>query len=166
MPRFSQKSFIKLATCHISLVKLFAEVVKNFDCTILEGRRDQLTQEKYFNEGKSKLHYPDSKHNAEPPNKSIAIDVIPYPIDWQFENDILIPAVAVNYPHNEAIIDMDVVHNIERWAMFGGFVKGVASQMGIEIIWGGDWDSDNQLSNQKFDDWVHFELYGEAKNVK
>jgi peptidoglycan L-alanyl-D-glutamate endopeptidase CwlK len=41
---------------------------------------------------------------------------------------------------------------------FAGFVKGVASQMGIPIRWGGDWNSDNNLKDNKFDDLPHFEL--------
>ena len=41
---------------------------------------------------------------------------------------------------------------------FGGFVKGVASQKGIKIRWGGDWDSDNDLHDQNFIDLPHFEL--------
>ena len=29
--------------------------------------------------------------------------------------------------------------------------------MGIKIRWGGDWDSDTQVNDNKFDDLVHFE---------
>ena len=35
---------------------------------------------------------------------------------------------------------------------------GIASQMGIDIIWGGDWDGDTDLKDNAFDDLVHFEL--------
>jgi len=35
---------------------------------------------------------------------------------------------------------------------------GVASQMGIKIRWGGDWDSDGSVCDNKFNDLVHFEL--------
>jgi peptidoglycan L-alanyl-D-glutamate endopeptidase CwlK len=35
---------------------------------------------------------------------------------------------------------------------------GVASQMGLKIRWGGDWDMDTQTKDNKFDDLVHFEL--------
>ena len=37
-------------------------------------------------------------------------------------------------------------------------VTYVALEMGIPLRWGGDWDNDTQLSNNKFDDLVHFEL--------
>ena len=35
---------------------------------------------------------------------------------------------------------------------------GVASQMGIKIRWGGDWDRDTDLSDNRFNDLPHFEL--------
>lgn len=44
MAEFSEKSFAKLRTCDIRLVKLFAEVVKEFDCTVLEGARNAIIQ--------------------------------------------------------------------------------------------------------------------------
>ena len=60
-----------------------------------------------------------------------AVDVAPYPIDWD---------------------------DRERFIYFGGFVKGCAYRMNIPLRWGGDWDSDTQLSDNKFDDLVHFEV--------
>ena len=34
---------------------------------------------------------------------------------------------------------------------------GVAAAEGIKIRWGGDWDRDNDLADQSFNDLVHFE---------
>ena len=34
---------------------------------------------------------------------------------------------------------------------------------GVEIRWGGDWDSDTQVKDNKFDDLVHFELIKETE---
>ena len=42
--------------------------------------------------------------------------------------------------------------------MFAGFVLGVANQMGINLRWGGDWDQDFEVQDNKFDDFPHFEL--------
>ena len=48
--------------------------------------------------------------------------------------------------------------------MLGGFVLGVASQMGINVRWGGDWSSSSLKQEQRttkdnsFDDLVHFEI--------
>ena len=66
-----------------------------------------------------------------------AVDIAPYPIDWKARDD---------------------------FHYLGGFVLGIASQMGINIRWGGDW-SDSSLSqnsrttkDNNFDDLVHFEI--------
>jgi peptidoglycan L-alanyl-D-glutamate endopeptidase CwlK len=128
MPRFSRKSKKRLDTCHPKLQELFNEVVKHFDCTIIEGSRGKERQDKAYADGKSKVKYPNGKHNQFP---SVAVDVAPYPIDWS---------------------DRD------RFHYFGGFVLGVAKQKGLNIRWGGDWNQDTQTKDNKFDDLVHFEI--------
>lgn len=127
MPKFSQLSLDKLSSCHSDLQKLFNEVIKEFDCVVLQGYRSEEEQLKFFNQGKSKIKS-GGKHNSLP---SLAVDVAPYPIDWSDK---------------------------ERFYYFAGFVKGLASSLGISIRWGGDWDSDNNLKNQTFFDLPHFEL--------
>ncbi len=128
MPSFSARSQAKLSSCHVKIQQLFKEVVKDFDCTILCGTRYEEEQEKAFLEGRSKAHFPNSKHNHNP---SYAVDVAPYPIDWS---------------------------DIRRFYFFGGYVKAVAKRMGIDIRWGGDWDGDFQVKDQNFNDLPHFEL--------
>ena len=46
---------------------------------------------------------------------------------------------------------------------FAGYVKGKASQLGIMIRWGGDWDGDNDVNDQAFNDLAHFELLSTEK---
>ena len=128
MPRFGSRSKKRLATCDDRLQGLFKEVVKHFDCSVIIGHRGEKDQNKAFDEGKSKVRYPKGKHNSNP---STAVDVAPYPIDWE---------------------------DRERFIYFAGFVKGIATEMGISLRWGGDWNNDTQLSDNKFDDLVHFEL--------
>ena len=128
MPKFSRKSKFKLYTCDKRLVGLFEEVVKKFDCMVLEGHRGQKAQDEAYLKGNSKVRFPNGKHNKSP---SIAVDVAPYPIDWE---------------------DRD------RFHYFGGYVLGVAAQMGLKIRWGGDWDMDTKTKDNKFDDLVHFEI--------
>ena len=128
MPRFGSRSKKRLATCDDRLQDLFKEVVKHFDCSVIQGHRGKADQNKAFDEGRSKLRYPDGNHNAVP---SKAVDVAPYPIDWS---------------------DRD------RFHYFSGFVLGIASQMGLKIRWGGDWDRDTQVKDNKFDDLPHFEI--------
>jgi hypothetical protein len=128
MPSFSPTSLERLATCDQRLQDLFHEVIKTWDCTVLEGHRDEAAQEQAFKDGKSKLHYPDGKHNATP---SMAVDVAPYPIDW-----------------NDA----------QRFIYFAGFVVGVARAMGFQVRWGGDWNGNRDPQDESFRDLPHFEL--------
>jgi len=128
MPEFSERSEKALKTCNIDLERLFREVIKYVDCSILEGFRDQETQNKYFEHGKSQVRFPDSKHNRYP---SRAVDCVPYPIDWD---------------------------DSDRMYMFVGFVRGMAQVMKIPIRCGADWDGDFSMKDQKFHDLPHFEL--------
>ena len=128
MPHFGKKSKERLATCHEDLQKVFNEVIKVVDCSVLEGHRDERRQEQLFSEGKTKVHYPMGRHNSKP---SRAVDVVPYPVDWKYR---------------------------ERFHLFSGFVLGVASGMGITLRWGGDWNMNFEVDDNKFDDFPHFEL--------
>ena len=78
MPRFGTKSKMQLHTCDERLVDLFREVVKHFDCTVIEGHRGKEKQNEAYNKGNSKIKFPNGKHNKSP---SVAVDVAPYPID-------------------------------------------------------------------------------------
>ena len=128
MPKFGRKSRERLSTCESNLQKVFNEVIKHVDCSVLEGHRDKDRQNKLYEEGKTKVKYPNGRHNRQP---SSAVDVTPYPVDWK---------------------------DRERQTLFAGFVIGVASQMGINLRWGGDWDQDFQVVDNRFDDFPHFEL--------
>jgi len=131
MPSFSGRSKAKLDTCHPDLQKVLNEVVKHFDCSILEGYRNQERQDFLFENGQSKLRYPQGKHNSEP---SLAVDVVPYPIDWE---------------------------DRERFVLFAGYVLGTASALGISLRWGGDWDGDWNSTETSFFDAPHFEMANE-----
>jgi len=128
MPSFSDKSLSKLATCDPRLQRVFHEVVRNFDCTILEGHRNKERQNRMVKEGKSQVRWPNSKHNTLP---SMAVDVTPYPVVWD---------------------------DRERQTLFAGFVLATAKAMGIDLRWGGDWDRDTEVRDNTFDDLVHFEI--------
>lgn len=130
MPKFGKESLAKLATCDERLQKIFKEVIKGIDCQVLEGHRGQKAQDAAFAAGNSKLKWPKGEHNATP---SRAVDVAPWPVDWK---------------------------DMRRFDFFAGYVKGTAAQMGLKVRWGGDWDSDNDLKDQKFNDLVHFEIEG------
>lgn len=135
VPKFSHTSKAQLATVDPELQILFKEVVKHFDCQVLEGFRNEADQEKAFKAGNSKLRWPNGNHNHFP---SSAIDVSPYPVDWK---------------------------NTARFYWFAGYVMGVASQlkahgkMKHNIRFGGDWNRNYDITDEKgLRDLVHFEI--------
>lgn len=126
--KFSDQSLACLETCDRRLIHLFMRIIENRDCTILCGHRGQQEQDRLYRESKTMVLFPDSEHNRTP---SFAVDVAPYPIDWD---------------------------DLMRFYFFGGYVKAIADHMKIPIRWGGDWDGDGNLKDQRFNDLVHFEL--------
>lgn len=127
--KFSDSSKEKLATCHPDLQRLFNEVIKHYDCTIICGHRGKSEQNEAFMRGFSKLQFPDSKHNSFP---SMAIDVLPYPFtNW---NDKL------------------------KFVHFAGYVLATADQLGIKIRCGIDFNEDLKFNNDSLFDGPHFEL--------
>lgn len=110
MPKFSKQSEQRLATCDERLQRLLGEAIKSVDFTVLCGHRTEDEQEDAFRTGKSKVHWPDSKHNATP---SVAVDIAPYPIDW---------------------------NDHRAFARLFGYIERIAHEQGIRVRWGGDWN--------------------------
>lgn len=128
MPVFGSASKIKLNTCHPDIQRIMNHVIVLFDVTVIHGHRGRKIQDKLFEGGKSKVKFPDSKHNKIP---SEAIDIAPYPVDWVDE---------------------------ERFVYMAGYVMGVAAMLDIDLRWGGDWDRDTHTRDTRFRDLGHFEL--------
>ncbi len=140
MASYGKRSAERLATSHKDLQVIFNEVVIGFDCSILCGHRNEADQNAAFSEGRSKVKWPTGKHNSTP---SQAIDAAPYPIDWK---------------------------DINRFYMFGGYVLATADRLYREgkiahrLRWGGDWDLDTEVNDQRFNDLPHFELINPNRN--
>ena len=135
MPYYSRLSQERLDTCCTPVRLLFSEVIKIFDCTILCGFRGEEEQNLAFSRGDSRCEWDESSHNQIP---SLAIDVAPY---------------YVELPHVRW-----TKQSLRRWYYFGGIVVALAGVMSIPIRWGGDWDRDTYVLDQKFMDLPHYEL--------
>jgi peptidoglycan L-alanyl-D-glutamate endopeptidase CwlK len=136
MNHFSEISKQRLQTCHKDLQLLFNVVIQEFDCTIVCGHREKEDQDKAFAEGKSKLRYPNSKHNQNP---SQAVDAAPFEvnhIDWSKSQMIA----------------------------FAFYVKGIADELfrigsvKHRIRLGADWNNNNDIDDENFLDAPHFEI--------
>lgn len=130
MPYYSERSKQRLKECHPDIQRVFFEVIKHFDCTITCGHRGKEQQNALLisNPPRTQVRWPESKHNSVP---SLAVDAAAYPVDYD---------------------------DRERQTLFAGFVLGVAKMMGVTLRWGGDWDQDTEVDDNRFDDLPHFEL--------
>lgn len=106
MPSFGTKSKERLAEIDPRLQEILNEAIKIMDFTVLCGHRGEVEQNKAFAEGKSKLQFPESKHNKTP---SLAVDIAPYPIDW---------------------------NDIKRFEYLCGIIEGIAHMKGIKVRMG------------------------------
>lgn len=131
--KFSTTSLQRLSTCDpkLQLVMKGALATNLIDISIIEGARGRETQDLYFKEGKSKVPWPNSKHNGE---VSLAVDAGPY-------------------------VNGQLSFNKDHCCFLAGIVLGVSKSLGIPLRWGGNWDMDGEpLTDQDFQDLVHYEI--------
>lgn len=150
-----QSSRNKLATVHSDLRKVVERAIDitKVDFMVLEGVRTQERQYELFAQGRSvaelrKAGVPSrvlaqpgkpkvtwtlkSNHFAAADGLGRAVDLVPYPVDW---NDLAkFDAVAL--------------------AMFAA-----ADELNIPIRWGADWDRDGKKREKGETDSPHFELH-------
>jgi hypothetical protein len=115
-------------TCHADLIAICIELIEDFDFSVVCGFRDKEAQTAAFESGHSMKQWPDSKHNHMP---SLAIDIIPWP---------------------------ECYSDTKKFYLMAGRFLQIAYDKGIPVRWGGDWDGDDDLRDQTFQDIGHFEL--------
>lgn len=130
MPEFGTRSNAHLQTVHWKLLMIAEEAIKITDFSIVEGYRSNTRQAQLLASGHSKAGPGDSKHNVFPAR---AFDFAPYPIDWQ---------------------------DTERFVYVWGVIYAAAYSLGLhnDIRWGGDWDRDERMADERFRDYGHVEL--------
>lgn len=148
MPSFSATSRRRLSTTTYGMQEIFRRLIPWYDCSVLEGHRTKTRQNKLFNSKHSKVQWPNSKHNTNP---STAVDAGPY-----------LPGKKVPWPKtpsdwNNSVERNAYIKDLAQFYHFAGAVEATAYMLGTPIRWGGDWDRDHDLSDQTFDDLVHFE---------
>ncbi len=133
MPSFSPRSQANLETLALPLQRILSEAIKYVDFSIVCGYRGEEDQNAAYDNGYSKLRFPQSKHNSYP---SRAVDLMPYPINWNIQ-------------------DAD---NLATVSHVMGFIKGLAVSMKINVRWGGDWNGNFKVEKTEFRDVPHLEL--------
>ena len=130
--KWGERSLQVRATLDTRLKHIVDELLsKVTDVSLVSGHRGEEEQNELFHQKKSKLEFPQSKHNNYP---SLAVDLQPYP-----------------YPGS-------------RYKLWGalGYIAAHAIVIGrlhgVTIRWGGDWDRDGDMTDQRFDDLFHLEI--------
>lgn len=142
---FGTRSLANLKKVHPDLVRLHEAVLPIFDHSVTDGARSLEEQKKNVEKGVSKTL--ESKHLIQPDGFSHATDSTPFPNDWE--------AVQKGF---DAMRKADPTMSVARFYYYLGVQKGVASQLGITIRQGVDWDNDTLVHDQTFFDLGHAEL--------
>lgn len=123
---FSKRSEANLYGVHPDLVKVVRRALQlsELDFTVIEGVRTKTRQAELFKQGATKTL--NSRHLT-----GHAVDIVPYPLDW---NDK---------------------------AAFGKLAKAMfaaAKELKVALRWGGDWNRNGHSNDETFYDGPHFEL--------
>ena len=120
MPQFSNRSKERLATCDERLQRVLNLVIQVVDFTVLQGHRSVEEQQELYAQGRTKpgaiVTHIDGvtkkgNHNYVP---SRAVDIAPWPIDW---------------------------NDLPRFRNLATAVKVAAVALGYDVRWGGDWQT-------------------------
>ena len=129
---FGRTSSDNLSTTkpNIQMVMIDAISLGIMDFSIIEGHRGMVLQNKYYDLGKSKVKFPDGKHNK---ITSEAVDAAPF-------------------------INGKVSWNKLHCCVLAGIILACAAKLGVKLRWGGNWDMDSEpITDQDFQDLVHYE---------
>lgn len=126
--KLGQRSLDRLKGVNPSLVAVFKRACETmpFDVTVLEGLRSYERQQELLKQGATKVSV--SRHMS-----GNALDIAPYPIDW---------------------------NDLERFQIVAEHMFKAAKELGIVIRWGGTWERSftKPVKWAKFLDAPHFEL--------
>lgn len=126
--KLGQRSIDRLKGVNPSLVAVFKRACETmpFDVTVLEGLRSYERQQELLKQGATKVSV--SRHMS-----GNALDIAPYPIDW---------------------------NDLERFQIVAEHMFKAAEELGIVIRWGGTWERSftKPVKWAKFLDAPHFEL--------
>ncbi len=144
MARYGRVSTGRLEGVHPFIVDTCLIVVaKHIDNSVIYGPRTWEQQKVLVEQGFSKtmnsMHLPRHSETGEKlpldqGGMSWAVDLAPYPINW---------------------------NDLNRFIYLGSAMLAIAKEIfpdGWWMRWGGDWDGDTMFDDQKFMDYAHLEL--------
>jgi peptidoglycan L-alanyl-D-glutamate endopeptidase CwlK len=150
MFKFGTASKKKLSQVHPDLVAVAerALMLSPYDFTIVHGWRGEEVQNALFDSRASHKRWPDSKHNK---------------MSSGYFDQVTRQSTP-SKPCSEAIDFAPWVNKSIAWddthifAVIAGLFHAAASEQGVVIRYGGDWDTDGSTKDQTLMDWGHVEI--------
>ena len=132
--KLGTRSKNNLKGVHPDLVKVVEKAIglTTQDFTVIEGVRTTKRQQELYAQGRTAPGNivtnvdgvkKKSNHQAKADRYGHAVDIVPYPVDWD---------------------------SISKFDNIAVAMKLAACELGVDIVWGGDW--------KNFKDYPHFEL--------
>lgn len=145
MYKLSNQSKKNLSSCNPEIKDVVHHVLKFIDVGVAEGHRGKERQNSLFQKKKTKVHWPNSKHNTLP---SDAIDLVVFVKDFGYIDENSAPKKYRQY-----------------YGFLAGIINAYCFEKNYNIRWGGDWNSNADFNepSQNFDDLVHFEITSKKK---
>lgn len=106
--KYSKRSITNIEQCDERLQLIAYELIHRMDVMVICGHRNKKDQDAAYYAGKSRLKWPNGKHNKTP---SQAFDVVPSPVDW---------------------------NDLKRFKIMCGHIEQIAKELGIKIRLGRD----------------------------
>ena len=136
---FSERSLNNLKGVHPKLVAVVhrALEISPIDFTVLEGVRSQARQDELWAQGRTKPGavvtwvQTSGTHGIQDDGYGHAVDLAPYPIDW---------------------------NDHARFDQLANTMFAAAKELDVALRWGGNWDMDAAIHERGESDSPHFEL--------
>jgi len=133
-----QQSRARLEGVHPDLVKVVELAIKKTatDFLVLEGVRTPARQKELYAQGRTRPGQVvtwtlTSNHFAKADGFGHAVDLAPYPVDW---------------------------NDLKKFDAIAKAMFAAGAELGIKIRWGADWDQDGRPRERGESDSPHFEL--------
>lgn len=152
---WGRSSLERLSTCSEGMRKVAnrALAMGIMDMSLICGHRSQEAQTEAYDNGFSKVMWPDSKHNDVP---SSAFDMYPYHPRFK-----LLTGAAEQVEQIALVLECSIEKAqrfiVSEYSRMAGVILAAAVVEGVTLCWGGDWDGDADITDQKFMDLGHFE---------
>ena len=137
---FSERSLNNLKGVHPKLVAVVHRALEltPIDFTVLEGVRSQERQDELWAQGRTKPGpvvtwvQTSGTHGIQADGYGHAVDLAPYPIDW---------------------------NDHRRFDGLANVMFAAAKELGVTLRWGGNWDMDSTIHERGESDSPHYELF-------